>query len=141
MHGIYRPCPGIVTGLDLPTGMGITTTTDVDGEALLHPKYRLPSRCFAYIGSAADVHSWKLPYLLDNGDPDIKRLPKAIQSILSNYRGVKVDIPRTAVGDVLVRLGIAATMLPTNAVFVPTVAMAAKHTSRMTPAVLANVAA
>jgi len=48
---------------------------------------------------------------LENGDPDIKRLPKAIQSILSNYRGAKVDIPRTAVGDVLVRLGIAAARL------------------------------
>jgi hypothetical protein len=111
VHGIYRPCPGIVAGLDLPAGMDIATTTHVGGEELLHPKYRLPSRCFAYVGSAADVHSWKLPYLLDNGDPDVKRLPMAIQSILSNYRGVKVEIPRTAVGDVLVRLGIAATTL------------------------------
>ncbi len=112
VHGIYRPCPGIVRGLDLPTGVEATTTTDgVGGEALLHPKYQLPMGCFAYVGSAANVHSWKLPYLLDNGDPDTKRLPKAIQSILSNYRGVKVDIPRTAVGDVLVRLGIAAATL------------------------------
>ena len=105
------PCTAS-TDQDLPACINTTTTTDVlGGEALLHPKYRLPSRCFAYVGCAANVHSWKLPYLLENGDPDIKRLPKAIQSILSNYRGAKVDIPRTAVGDVLVRLGIAAARL------------------------------
>jgi hypothetical protein len=46
-----------------------------------------------------------LPYLLADGTPDLKRLPKAIQAILSNYRGVKVSIPREAVADVLVRLG------------------------------------
>jgi hypothetical protein len=30
---------------------------------------------------------------------------------MSNYRGVKVDIPRAAVGDVLVRLAVAASTL------------------------------
>jgi hypothetical protein len=112
VHGIYRACPRITIALDLPTGMDATTEADVLGDdALLHPKYRLPVHCFAYVGSAANVHSWKLPYLLHNGEPDTKRLPKAIQSILSNYRGAKVDIPRSAVGDVLVRLGIAAARL------------------------------
>ena len=78
-----------------------------DGE-LLQPKYGLPARCFAYVGKADEVHTWKLPYLLADGTPDQRRLPKAIQSILSNYRGAKVSIPREAVADVLVRLGIAA---------------------------------
>ncbi len=83
----------------------------VEDKSVLLPKYQLPVRCFAYVGAADDVRSWKLPYLLIDGGPDVKRLPKAIQSILSNCRGVKVSIPREAVGDVLVRLAVAAAML------------------------------
>ena len=112
IHGIYRPCSGVVVGLDpVPspdsTGMSVTDA----GAALLHPKYKLTVRCFAYVGAADNTHTWKLPYLLADGTPDARRLPKAIQCILSNYRGAKVEIPRTAVGDVLVRLGSAAAML------------------------------
>lgn len=40
-----------------------------------------------YIGSAADPKTWHLPYLHADGTPDLARLPKAIQAILSNYRG------------------------------------------------------
>lgn len=53
---------------------------------LLHHKYLLPASCFAYIGTANLPATWKLPYLQADGTPDLKRLPKAIQAILSNYR-------------------------------------------------------
>ena len=112
IHGIYRPCSGVVVGLDpvpSPDSTGVSVTDA--GAALLHPKYKLTMRCFAYVGAADNTHTWKLPYLLADGTPDARRLPKAIQCILSNYRGAKVEIPRTAVGDVLVRLGSAAAML------------------------------
>jgi hypothetical protein len=65
--------------------------------------------CFAYVGHASDPHTWSLPFCLDSGAIDGSRLPKAIQAILSNYRGTKVSkIPEGAVPDVLVRLGKAA---------------------------------
>jgi hypothetical protein len=76
---------------------------------LLHPKYQLPACCFAYVGNANDPSSWKLPYLLADGKPDGKRMPKAIQALLSNFRGVKVaGIPEPAIPDVLRRLAQAA---------------------------------
>ncbi len=76
---------------------------------LLHPKYRLPSRSFAYVGNPADTKSWKLPYLLADGRPDLKRLPKAIQAVFGNYRGAGVmGIPQAQIPDVLTRLGRAA---------------------------------
>ena len=66
---------------------------------------------FGYVGAANDTHTWKLPYLLADGiTPDAKRLPTAIQCILSNYRGAVVDIREADVGDVLVRLGTAAVL-------------------------------
>lgn len=111
MHGIYRPCSGAVVRLESVPNCEGTTADAVDASALVHPKYGLDVRCFAYVGAANDVHTWKLPYLLADGTPDAKRLPKAIQCILSNYRGAKVDIPRAAVGDVLVRLGMASAAL------------------------------
>ncbi len=79
---------------------------------LLHPKYRLPADCFAYVGRASDPRTWKLPFCLVDGCVDGRRLPKAIQAILSNYRGAQVGgIPEAAVPDVLVRLGQAAARL------------------------------
>ena len=81
-------------------------------ETLVHPKYKIPGRCFAYVGHPADPKTWKLPYRLADGRVDLKRLPKAIQSILSNYRGVKVGgIPEKDIPDVLVRLALAASGL------------------------------
>jgi len=78
-------------------------------EELLHPKYKIPVQCFAYVGNASKMSSWRLPYRLADGSIDLKRLPKAIQAILSNYRGVKVSgIPETDIPEVLVRLGRAA---------------------------------
>ena len=77
--------------------------------SLLHPKYHLPAQCFAYVGDYSKTHSWKLPYLLADGAVDAKRLPKAIQAILSNYRGMKVSgIPENAIPAVLQRLAKAA---------------------------------
>lgn len=106
VHGIYRPCPETTTPLPAAAPQAGNGTDPGEGAGeLLHHKYRLPARCFAYVPAADRPESWKLPYLLSGGDPDLKRLPKAIQSILSNYRGAKVTIPREAVADVLVRLG------------------------------------
>jgi hypothetical protein len=72
---------------------------------LLHPKYLLPARCFAYVGDANDSKTWHLPYLKSDGTPDASRLPKAIQAILSNYRGTRVgSVPENAIPEVLVTL-------------------------------------
>jgi len=111
VHGIYRPCPVAATELARALDIVPVSASQAASDGLIQPKYHLPLQCFAYVGAADDVHTWKLPYLLDTGAPDTKRLPKAIQSILSNYRGAKVDIPREAVGDILVRLAIAAATL------------------------------
>ena len=111
VHGIYRPGPTNATELTRLLDLTPVLASEAPADGLVHPKYHLPSRCFAYVGAANEVHTWKLPYLLLTGVPDTKRLPKAIQSILSNYRGAKVDIPREQVGDVLVRLAIAAAIL------------------------------
>lgn len=111
VHGIYRPCPTPTTALPttLPADAG-PSPTPPEAEQL-HHKYHLPARCFAYVAVADRPTTWKLPYLLADGAPDLQRLPKAIQSILSNYRGLKVNIPREAVADVLVRLCTCATDL------------------------------
>jgi len=76
---------------------------------LLHPKYQLPARCFAYVGDACRPPTWYLPYLNADGTIDLRRLPKAIQAILSNYRGAHVtSVPESAIPDVLGRLAQAA---------------------------------
>lgn len=112
VHGIYRtregePGTGARRLPDHPAGNASTTTTPPP--RLLHPKYQLPSWCFAYVGDATNPSTWKLPYLKVDASVDGRRLPKAIQSILSNYRGATVNtIPETAIPDVLVRLGAAA---------------------------------
>lgn len=110
VHGIYRPCPE--AAIDHPSlNAGDNQIEPPAGDDVRHPKYRLPARCFGYVGAGNDPHTWKLPYLLETGAPDVRRLPKAIQCILSNYRGARVDIPRDAVADVLVRLARAASLL------------------------------
>ena len=93
LNGIYRP------RVDLVGGPGL----------LPHPKYRIPARCFAYVGDPAQPHTWHLPYQLADGEIDTRRLPKAIDAILSNYRGAHVSaIPERAIPDVLVTLARAA---------------------------------
>lgn len=75
----------------------------------LHPTYKLAARCFAYVANEADTKTWKLPYLLADGRVDLKRLPAAIQAVLTGYRGKKVSgIPEDQIPDVLMRLGRAA---------------------------------
>jgi hypothetical protein len=79
---------------------------------VLHPKYGLPMACFAYVGDPLKTSSWRLPYRLLDGNVDEKRLPKAIQCIVTNYRGARVSgIPETAVPDVLRRLAASAAVL------------------------------
>ncbi|MGD0949860.1 MAG: hypothetical protein ABSA52_20825 [Candidatus Binatia bacterium] len=115
VQGIYRPrtetgdaALRLLPEMPAPT----TPAADSEPEGLLHPKYKLPARCFGYVGNAADIRTWKLPYCNADGTTDLKRLPKAIQAILTNYRGVQVaGIPEAAIPDVLVRLGGAAAQL------------------------------
>jgi hypothetical protein len=79
------------------------------GDALLHHRYRLPARCFAYVADPTRPLTWHLPYRLADGSVDHARLPKAIQAILSNYRGAQVGVvPEAAIPDVLDRLQAAA---------------------------------
>lgn len=98
--GIYRPRED--TAALLPSGqIPIPATSD----QLRHHKYDLPAPCFAYVGDVADTRTWHLPYLLADGTPDRARLPKAIQAILSNYRGEHVSsVPEAAIPEVLVTL-------------------------------------
>lgn len=111
VHGIYRPCPPATGDLAWPAAGAANGALEEAANGLRDHRYHLPSRCFAYVGAPGEVSTWKLPYLLETGAPDTKRLPKAIQSILSNYRGARVSIPRESVADVLVRLAVAAATL------------------------------
>ena len=91
VHGIYRPCPQPEHSLpSQPSPSPGRAEAGLPDAVLLHHKYLLPASCFAYVGAATVPATWKLPYLLADGSPDLKRLPTAIQAILSNYRGVKV---------------------------------------------------
>jgi hypothetical protein len=97
---------------------GIYRTPEITGAAppsllddsLLHPKYQLPASCFAYVGDPQRTSTWKLPYLKADGTVDSRRLPKAIQSVLRDYRGEQVRLPEEAVPDVLARLASAAAL-------------------------------
>jgi len=107
VHGIYRPCSTSRSApLTLLPRAVISEERPEDGyEEILHPKYKLPACCFAYVGNPAQPGTWKLPYRLSDGNIDERRLPKAIQSILSNYRGAKVtSIPEEDIPAVLARL-------------------------------------
>lgn len=109
-HGIYRPVdPAPAPGSLLPRHPTDAEPCGAASEALLHPKYRLPARCFAYVGDPAHPRSWHLPYRLSDGRVDAKRLPKAIQAILTNYRGATLGtVPERAIPAVLARLAQAA---------------------------------
>jgi hypothetical protein len=93
-HGVYRPRIGPqdepLTLLETAPATKAIRTQE-DSTALLHPKYCLPAQCFAYAGDANRPTTWKLPYLSEDGNIDVRRLPKAIQAILSNYRGARVS--------------------------------------------------
>ena len=106
--GIYRPrddARDAGLGLLPRAEDTLSSTSGSEPPGLVHPKYQLPAWCFAYVGSAADPKTWHLPYLLKDGTPDLSRLPKAIQAILSNYRGTHVSsVPEAAIPEVLVTL-------------------------------------
>lgn len=103
-NGILRILP------DAPIASESEVRAEADGEPLLHPRYKLPARCFAFVPDASRPRTWKLPYLLLDGAIDTKRLPKAIQAMLTNYRGTKVSgIPEEAIPSILERLAVAAT--------------------------------
>jgi len=114
VHGIYRDRPdrtdAALQQLS-PASSGVdieNAATSVEGE-LLHHKYQLPARCFAYVGDAANPSTWHLPCRCADGSVDHARLPKAIQAILTNYRGAKVSkVPEAAIPAVLRRLSDAA---------------------------------
>jgi hypothetical protein len=107
--GVYRdPVP-----LPHPAAWASTAVHEPSEPAgplgLLHPKYQLPATCFAYVGSVTHPSTWHLPYLDAQGEIDHSRLPKAIQAVLTNYRGAHVSsIPEEAVPLVLRRLAAAA---------------------------------
>jgi hypothetical protein len=98
-RGIYRTPPAA------PAGNPPEIPCD---EGLLHPKYQLPARCFAFVGHPDRPATWKLPYLHLDGTVDDRRLPKAIQSVLRDYRGEQVRLPEDLVPEVLGRLAEAA---------------------------------
>jgi hypothetical protein len=109
VHGVYRTPTASDAPAHLPVAAEDQGAFPPGVTTLLHPKYKLPAVCFGYVGNPANPATWKLPYLLATGAIDAKRLPKAIQAIISNYRGAKVaTIPEAAIPDVLVRLGKAA---------------------------------
>lgn len=113
VHGIYRPCSqGPSASRLLPQELPTTSSAEESTDCLLHPKYQLPASCFAYVGNPSKTSTWKLPFRLADGHVDERRLPKAIQALLSNYRGAKVgSIPEAAIPAVLERLAIAAESL------------------------------
>lgn len=107
VHGIYRPYSITATAHErlLPQESPPEAAGGEANEQLLHPKYQLPASCFAYVGNPSRPATWKLPYRLRDGRIDEKRLPKAIQAIVSNYRGAKVSgIPEQDIPAVLRRL-------------------------------------
>jgi hypothetical protein len=110
VHGIYRPCDAPAINVPMLSDEGSQHESEnAENAAVVHPKYKLPAECFAYVPDASRPNTWKLPYKLMNGEIDAKRLPKAIQAILSNYRGAKVGgIPEADIKDVLLRLAAAA---------------------------------
>jgi hypothetical protein len=98
-RGIYRA----------PEAAPADPVWDLPGDDdLLHPKYQLPARCFAYVGHSQQPGTWKLPYLRADGTVDERRLPKAIQAVLRDYRGEQVRLPEEQVPGVLTRLAGAA---------------------------------
>ena len=99
VNGIYRPRKNYQ-----PTLNQHGNSLILDHEPL-HPKYKLPARCFAYVDDVNQPKTWKLPYLTAKGNVDQKRITGAIRCIVSNYRGANVkNIPESAIPDVLKKL-------------------------------------
>ena len=117
VHGIYRDRPDRAdAGLQLLPNAVSSSEVETDAATgtgeLLHHKYHLPASCFAYVGNASNPSTWHLPHRCADGSVDRARLPKAIQAILTNYRGAKVSkVPETDIPAVLRRLAEAASEL------------------------------
>ena len=108
-HGIYRPVDPPPSASLLPAAPLPPSVAAADPAALLHPHYGLPARCFAYAGDPGHPSTWHLPYRLADGRADPARLPKAVQAILTNYRGAMLTtVPEQAIPAVLARLATAA---------------------------------
>jgi len=107
--GVYRipvPLPHPAAWMPPPAD---EPTVPSAASVQLHPKYHLPVTCFAYVGSVTDPHTWRLPYLDAEGGIDHSRLPKAIQAVLTDYRGARIrGLPEEAVPLILRRLAAAA---------------------------------
>jgi hypothetical protein len=84
VHGIYRPCPGADSNLAWPAASLNRALGDGAADVLRDHRYHLPSRCFAYVGSAVDTDTRKLPYLLENGEPDTKRRQLCINTAVTD---------------------------------------------------------
>ncbi len=119
VHGIYRDRDDRSdASLSLLARDSANVSAAGEGDAsarggqLLHHKYHLPASCFEYVGDASDPATWHLPFRCGDGAVDRARLPKAIQAILTNYRGAKVSsVPEAAIPGVLRRLADAAAEL------------------------------
>src|SRR5262249_60737549 len=99
-RGIHRTPP--------PQGRTIGNP-DLADDSVLHPRYRLPARCFGYVGDPVRPATWKLPYLLADGTVDARRLPKAIGAVIRDYRSQQVKgLSEEHTGQVLVTLAGAA---------------------------------
>jgi hypothetical protein len=109
--GIWRHREGVSLGWNPLEREAAGQSTVVAEGGLLHPTYRLPACCFAYVGDASKPRTWHLPYLRADLNVDSRRLPKAIQALVSNYRGARLansSIPDQAVPSTLLRLAHAA---------------------------------
>ena len=77
---------------------------EIDSE-LINKTYKLPSRCFAYVGDPNKPSTWKLPYLSLDGSVNIKRLPGAVECVVTNFRGLQIKtIPEENINEVLIKL-------------------------------------
>lgn len=114
VHGVYRKAQFVNEfPIDEKDSYDLGKTDEPTlAPQLLHPKYKIPAGCFAYVGDANKTSTWKLPFRTEQFEIDSKRLPKAIQALLTNYRGSGVNgIPASDVPKVLVRLAQAARSL------------------------------
>lgn len=109
--GVWRRREGVAPGWNPLEPAAVSQSSTTFEAGLLHPAYHLPACCFAYVGDASKPRTWHLPYLRSDLSVDTKRLPKAIQAVVSNYRGARLansSIPEQAVPSTLLRLAHAA---------------------------------
>ncbi len=85
--------------------LGKYDSTDTNSDELLNKQYKLPARCFAYVGDPNNPYTWKLPYLSLDGSVNVARLPGAIGCVVTNFRGLQVKtIPEKEIPQVIIKL-------------------------------------